>query len=80
MTLSNGNIFNVTGPLCGEFNGYRTKASDAELRCLLWSASWINGSVNDRETGDLRRQRDHYDAFVMQYGQVMTSIVQCGLK
>ena len=41
MTSSNGNIFRVTGPLCGEFTGDRwiplTKASDAELRCFLWS-------------------------------------------
>ena len=38
---SNGNIFRVTGPLCGEFTGHRwiplTKASDAELWCI-WSA------------------------------------------
>ena len=43
MTSSNGNIFRVTGPLCGEFTGPRwiprTKASDAELWCFLWSAS-----------------------------------------
>ena len=43
MTLSNGNIFRVTGHLCGEFTGHRwiprTKASDAELWCFLWSAS-----------------------------------------
>ena len=42
MTSSNGNIFCVTGPLCGEFTGPRwiprTKASDAELWCFLWSA------------------------------------------
>ena len=42
MTSSNGNIFRVTGPLCGEFTGHwwipLTKASDAELWCLLWSA------------------------------------------
>ena len=42
MTSSNGNIFRVTGHLCGEFIGPRwiprTKASDAELWCLLWSA------------------------------------------
>ena len=35
MTSSNGNIFRVTGRLCGEFTGHRriplTKASDAEL-------------------------------------------------
>ena len=39
MTSSNGNIFRVTGPLCGEFTGSRwislTKASDAEFWCFL---------------------------------------------
>ena len=38
MTSSNGNIFRVTGPLCGEFAGHRwiplIKASDAELWCF----------------------------------------------
>ena len=38
MTLSNGNIFRVTGPLRGEFTGKRwfpqTKASDVELWCF----------------------------------------------
>ena len=42
MTSSNGNIFRGTGPLCGEFTGYRwiplTKASDAELWCFFLSA------------------------------------------
>ena len=39
MTSSNGNIFRVTGHLCGEFTGPRwtpcTKASDAELWWFL---------------------------------------------
>ena len=43
MTSSNGNIFRVTGHLCGEYTGPRwiprTMASDAELWCFLWSAS-----------------------------------------
>ena len=43
MTSSNGNIFRVTGHLCGEFTGLRwiprTKASDAELWCFLWCPS-----------------------------------------
>ena len=43
MTSSNGNIFRVTGHLCGEFTGPRwiphAKASDAELWCFLWSAA-----------------------------------------
>ena len=42
MTSSNGNIFRVTGPLCGEFTGHRwiprIKASDVELWCFLWFA------------------------------------------
>ena len=42
MTSSSGNIFRVTGRLCGESTGHRwiplTKASDAELWCFLWSA------------------------------------------
>ena len=67
MTSSNGNIFRFTGHLCGEFTGHRwiprTKASDAELWCFLWSAPWINGWVNNSEAGDLRRH--HYDVIVM---------------
>ena len=39
MTSSNGNVFRVTGPLCGEFTGLRwiplTMASYAELWCFL---------------------------------------------
>ena len=69
MTLLSGNIFRVTRHLCGEFTGYRwiprTKASDEELWCFLWSAPWINGWVNNREAGDLRRRRAHYDVIVM---------------
>ena len=40
MTSSNGNIFRVTGHLCGEFTGPRwiprTKASDTELWCFFY--------------------------------------------
>ena len=66
MTSSNGNIFRVTGPLCGEFTGHRriplTKASDAELWCLF---SLICAWVNNREAGDLRRHCAHYDVTIM---------------
>ena len=69
MKSSNGNIFRVIGHLCGELSGHRwiprTKASDAELWCFRWSASWINVWVNNREAGDLRRHRAHYDIIVM---------------
>ena len=63
-TSSNGNIFRVTGHLCGEFTGPRwiprTKASDVELWCAR-----INGRVNNGEAGDLRRHRAHCDVIVM---------------
>ena len=69
MTSSNGNIFHVTGPLCGDFTGYRwiplTKASDAELWCFLLICVWINGWINIREAGYLRRHGAHNDVIVM---------------
>ena len=41
MTSSNGDIFRVASPLCGQFTGHRwiflTKARDAKLWCFLWS-------------------------------------------
>ena len=41
MTSSNGKKFRVTGHLWGDFTGHRwiprTKVSEAELRCFLWS-------------------------------------------
>ena len=66
---SDGNIFHVTGPLCGEFTGHRwiphTQASDVQLWYFLWSVPWINGWVNNRKAGDLRRHPAHYDVIVM---------------
>ena len=57
MTSSNGNIFRVTGPLCWEFTGPRG--------ALIYA--WINDWVNNREAGDLRRHRAHYEVIEMQY-------------
>ena len=54
MTSSNGNMFHVTGnlpPHKGQWRG-----------ALMFSLIWINGWVNNREAGDLRR---HYDVNVM---------------
>ena len=60
MTSSNGNIFRVTGPLCGEFTGPGefptqrpvTRSFDISLICT-------------RINGDLRRNRAHCDVTVM---------------
>ena len=69
MTSSNGNMFRVTGHLCGEFTGHRwiplTKASDAELLMFSLICAWIHGWVNNRDAGDLRLHRAHYDVTVM---------------
>ena len=69
MTSLNVIIFRVAGHLCGEFPGPRwiprTKASDAELWCFSLVCVWINGRVNNREAGDLRRYRAHYGVIVM---------------
>ena len=61
MTSSNGNIFRVTGPLCGEFTGHR----GALMFSLI--CAWTNLWTNNRDAGDLRRHRAQYDATVMAY-------------
>ena len=82
MTSSNGNIFRVTGHLCGEFTGPRwiprTKASDTELWffSLIWAR--MNVWVNNREAGDMRSHRAHYDVTVMLLCEWMCRI--CGIK
>ena len=66
MTSSNGNIFRVTGLLCGEFTGHRWHRGQlrgALMFCLV--CAWINDWVNNREAGDLRRHRAHYDVIEM---------------
>ena len=79
MTSSNGKIFRVTGPLCGEYTGHRwiplTKASNAEIWCVLISA-WTHGWLNNRDAGDLKRHGAHYDVTVMWYRKV-SKVFKC---
>ena len=51
-------------PVRGEFLAQRpvTRSFDVALICV-----WINGWVNNREVGDLRRYRAHYDVIVMDH-------------
>ena len=74
MTSSNGNIFRVTGHLCGEFTGHRritrtqrpvTRSFDAFVDVRL--NKWFS---NNGKTGDLKRHRAHYDVRVMLSWQV----------
>ena len=71
MMSSNGNIFRVTGPLYEEFTGHwwipHTKAS-ARASDVSLIFVWINGWVNNRESGDLRCHRAHYDVIAMTMG------------
>ena len=65
ITLSNGNILGVTGPLCGEFTGHKGQWREALMFSLV--CVWLNGWVNNREAGDLRRYRSHYSVIVMSF-------------
>ena len=68
---SNGIIFRVTDPLCGECTGHRwiplTKASDAELLMFSLISAWTNSWGNNRDAGDFRRRCTHYDVTVMNW-------------
>ena len=71
MTPWNGNIFRVTGHLSGEVTGPRWIPHKGQWRgALMFSliCVWINGWVKNREGGDLRRHRAHYDVIVMLEG------------
>ena len=52
-------------PVTGEFPTQRPVTRMFSLICV-----WINDSVNNREAGDLRRYRVHYDVTVMHRGRV----------
>ena len=71
MTSSNGNIFRVTGHLCGEFTGHRSPVNsphNGQWRgAVMFSliCVWTNSWVNNHEPGDLRRYHAHYDVIVI---------------
>ena len=72
MTSSNGNIFRVTGHLCGEFTGPRWIPAQRPVTRNFFSliCVWINGWVNNCKAGDLRRYRAHYDVTVMDFADL----------
>ena len=47
-------------PVAGEFDSQGPVTLSLDVFC-----AWINGWVNNREAGDLRRHRAHYDVIVM---------------
>ena len=68
VTSSNGNIFCICGPLCGntpvtgEFPAQRPVTQSFDV---FFDLHLNNGWVNNREAGDLRRHRAHYDVIQM---------------
>ena len=68
MTSSNGNIFRVTGHLCGEFTyPDEIPAQRPVTRSfdVFFDLRLNNDWVNNREAGDLRRHPGHYDVIAM---------------
>ena len=70
MMSSNGNLFRVTGPLCGAFTDHwwiPPRMLVTRSSGVFFIRAWINGRVNHRKAGDLRHHRAHYDVIVMVY-------------
>ena len=68
MTSSNANIFRVTGHFLRGIHWSPVNSPRKGQWCgaLMFSLIyvWINGWINNREAGDLRRYRTHYDIIV----------------
>ena len=76
MTSSNGNIFRVTGHLCGEFTSPGKFPTQSQWRgALMFSliCVYLNGWVNNHEAGDLRRYCAHYDVILMQSSEILVT-------
>ena len=68
MTSSNGNIFRVTGPLCGEFTGpgeFPAQRPVTRSFDVFFDLRLNSGWVNNREAGNLSRHRGHYNVIVI---------------
>ena len=68
MTSWNGNIFRVTGHLCGEFTGpgeFPAQRPETQSFDIFFDLRLNNRWVNNHEAGDLRRHHAHYDVSVM---------------
>ena len=59
MTSWNGNIFHDTG-----HSPHKGQWREALMFSLI--CDWINGWVNNREAGDLRRHRAHYAVIIIE--------------
>ena len=65
MTSSNGNIFRVIGPLCGEFTAHTGQWRGALMFSII--CAWTNVWANHRDASELRRHHPHYDVNVLYF-------------
>ena len=76
MTSSNGNIYALLALCAGNSPVPVNSPHKGQSRgALMFSfiCVWINDWVNNREAGDLRRHRGHYDVRVMSRGNFLFS-------
>ena len=65
MTSSNGNIFRVTDSLYGEFTGeFPSQRPVIRGFDVFFDLRLKKCGVNNRDAGDLRRNRAHYDVIL----------------
>ena len=75
MTSSNGTVLCVTGEFTGHRWIHRSPVNSPHKGqwhgALMFSliCAWLNLWVNNREAGDLRRNRAHYDVTVMNFSR-----------
>ena len=68
MTSSNGNIFHITGPLCGEFTGiceFPSQRPVAQSFDVFFDLGLDKRLSKTWDASDLRCLRAHYDVIVM---------------
>ena len=79
MTSSNGNIFRVTGPLWAESTGGFSSQRPVTRSFDVFFDLRLNKWVNNRDAGDLRRRRAHYDVIVMEVEITLEDVGKIGM-
>ena len=72
---SNGNIFRVTALLCVSPVNSPHERPVTRRFYVLFDLAWTNGWANNRDAGDLRDHRAHYDVTVMACNQMKLDLL-----
>ena len=77
VTSSNGNIFRVTSALWWDSTGHQWihKGQWREVFMFSLVCAWSIVSANNRDTGDKRRHRTHYDVIVWRHQTITWTTV-----